>query len=116
MNDTTTTSVINNLLAAISNDAAIWSPVIIAWALSFLINLAMRKKRMQRYSDRELHIYAANFIIAAALYAVFNRHNTGVDVLQQSLFAGAIAVLLPLFWFRRIASQQKLPYGERRVK
>lgn len=100
-----TTGLLDQLYNAAISDPMIWVPVIIGWGAGGLMVLVLNKKEVRRKADRELPVYGANASVAFAVYLGANFSPTLLCV-QQALFAGAIAVILPFVWFKFIKPRQ----------
>jgi len=82
---------------ALTSDPLIYPPTLFAWTAGFLASRYLNTTQ-RRKADKEWLIYKVNFGAAFLLYPVFN-YDLTLTVLQQSLTAGAAAVLIPAIWF-----------------
>ena len=87
----------------------IWIPTGTAWVAAFFYSLHLKTKaeirieanlRTLRKSEKEMRVYGINFVLAFILYLLLNPP-IDVEVVQDALSAGVVAVFLPLFWFKR---------------
>lgn len=88
-----------NELSELLIDPASLVALLFAFAMGWLYSLTPYIKNKARASDRKLHVYGCDAIVAAVAYIALNRHEDPKTVLASLLFVIAASVLLPLVYF-----------------
>ena len=74
-------------------------PIFLAWAVAFIYSRTTRVQSMKRKTERELQVYAANFVISTTIFAGINYDTPPRDLVLLTLTVGAASVLMPLAFF-----------------